>query len=55
MTASVTNDPDKIAACRALVVPLREAWHEAAQSLAVKAPPARAVAIAGARGELGVG
>ena len=55
MTASVSVAPDKIAACRALVVPLREAWHEAAQSLAVKTPPARAVALAGARGDLGMG
>lgn len=31
--ASLDGDPDRTAACAAIVVPLRDAWHEAAASL----------------------
>ncbi|MBD8062716.1 flagellar export chaperone FliS [Oceanitalea stevensii] len=30
VTANVTHDAPKVAACRALVAPLRDAWHQAA-------------------------
>jgi len=30
VSANVTNDAEKVAACRALVQPLRDAWHQAA-------------------------
>jgi flagellar secretion chaperone FliS len=48
ITANVTSDAAKVDACLALVSPLRDAWHEASESLAV---PARATA----HGDLGVG
>ena len=35
--ANVQNDPAATAACRALVEPLRDAWHEAARMTAVEA------------------
>ncbi|QDB78161.1 flagellar export chaperone FliS [Georgenia sp. 311] len=30
VSANVTHDADRVAACRALVQPLRDAWHQAA-------------------------
>lgn len=32
--ASMTSDAEKAAACRGIIAPLRDAWHEAAASLA---------------------
>lgn len=55
VSASISGDAEQTAACRALVDPIRQAWHEAAQSLTVDVPPARAASASGARGELGVG
>jgi flagellar protein FliS len=37
--ATVTADPEVIAACRELVAPLREAWHAAATEVATQAVP----------------
>ena len=34
IAANVAKDVTKVAACRALVEPLRDAWHEAANALA---------------------
>jgi flagellar secretion chaperone FliS len=59
--ASIDGDADRTAACSAIVTPLRDAWHEAAASLATAAPliptqrprPAFGEPILG--GELGVG
>lgn len=55
--ASMTADPDRTAACRDLIGPLREAWHGAADEVARTAVPAPqpAMASAMALGELGVG
>ena len=56
--ANVAGDADRTAACRELVEPLRDAWHQAAQELAVTATPLEPVGAAprsGALGELGVG
>lgn len=36
--ASISADADRTAACSVLVVPLRDAWHEAAAQLAAAAP-----------------
>ncbi len=57
--ANVSGDADRTAACRELVEPLREAWHEAAAQLsgAPTLEPVGAVpaGLGVARGELGVG
>ena len=61
--ASIVGDADRIARCSALVVPLRDAWHEAAAIVAAEAETAiptqrtRAVAFgeSAVGGELGVG
>jgi|SRR5690606_26047872 len=56
--ANVAGDPDRTAACRELVEPLRDAWHQAAAQVAQSATPLEAVPAAGATrafGELGVG
>lgn len=60
--ANVSGDPERTAACRALVEPLCDAWHQAAGQLGgtlepVRAPaPAVAVgASSGGFGELGIG
>jgi flagellar secretion chaperone FliS len=37
--ANVNADADRVAACRGLVEPLRDAWREAALSLAASASP----------------
>ena len=37
--ASVDGDPERTAACTAIVVPLRDAWREAAASLAASSAP----------------
>jgi len=39
MTARMKNQPGKIADCHRLVVPLRDAWHEAANAAATAANP----------------
>lgn len=38
--ANVTADPDRVAACRGHVEPLRDAWRTAAEEVAQHAPPA---------------
>lgn len=38
MACSLEGDADRVAAVRELVVPLRDAWHQAAASLAAAAP-----------------
>lgn len=58
--ANVTGDAERTAACRELVEPLRDAWHQAAQEVAVTSTPlepltAGAPAVRGTLGELGVG
>ncbi|RYV50028.1 flagellar export chaperone FliS [Pengzhenrongella frigida] len=61
--ASIVGDADRIAACSTLVVPLRDAWHEAAAAVAAEAqtniPTQRTRALAfgesAVGGELGVG
>jgi flagellar protein FliS len=59
--ANVSGDADRTAACRDLVLPLRDAWHQAAQEVSVTATlePVGSVggfgASAGSLGELGVG
>jgi flagellar secretion chaperone FliS len=50
ISASLAGDADKVKACRELLAPLGEAWHEAAAELSRSAGPARPVA-----GALGVG
>lgn len=54
--SNVTHDADRTDACRAVVEPLRSAWHEAAQELS-QATEGRATASAGQAqgGLLGVG
>ncbi|NTW41025.1 MAG: flagellar export chaperone FliS [Cellulomonadaceae bacterium] len=56
--ANVAGDADRTAACRALVEPLRDAWHEAAAQLA-GAPTLEPAGTVGSGqrsfGELGVG
>ena len=45
IAANVTGDADRTATVRRLVVPLRDAWHEAARQVAAAAPaPALATA-----------
>lgn len=59
--ANVSGDPERTAACRALVEPLADAWHQAADQLGAAAQPARTPVAAfspaptGSLGELGVG
>ena len=55
--ANLTRDPEVTAACRAMVEPLRAAWHEAAASLSVAAarPSTSRAPMAGVGGVLGVG
>lgn len=59
--ANVSGDAERTAACRGLVEPLRDAWHQAAQEVAVTSTPLEPVGAAGAPavrgmlGELGVG
>lgn len=65
--ANVSGDPDRTAACLALVEPLAQSWHEAAAQLGGTLEPAVAAAPAhnpfattgattgGSLGELGVG
>jgi flagellar protein FliS len=40
MQARLRQSPERVADCRALLVPLRDAWHEAARTGAVPAPGA---------------
>ena len=35
LAANVAKDAERVAACRGLIEPLREAWHQAAEQLAV--------------------
>jgi flagellar protein FliS len=56
--ANVTKDAERTAACRALVEPLRMAWHEAAGDLAQAAAqkvPVGAAGVSVGGGFLGVG
>jgi len=60
---SIANDPDRTAKCGALVTPLRDAWHEAADLVAAEQAPAiptqrtrnHAFGESTLSGELGVG
>jgi flagellar protein FliS len=56
VSANIAGDADRTAACRELVEPLRDAWHQAAQEVAVTSTPLE-VAPGPLRpfGELGVG
>lgn len=55
--ANVAGDPERTAACRELVEPLRDAWREAAQQVATTSTPLEPMAAAAGRssGDLGVG
>lgn len=58
--ANVTGDADRTAACRELVGPLCDAWHQAAQEVSVTSTlePVGSLPVpvgSGAYGELGVG
>jgi len=53
MGANVAGDADRTAACRELVEPLRDAWFQAAQEVAMTSTPLEVVARPA--GELGVG
>ncbi len=56
--ASTTADPDRTAACRGIIEPLREAWHGAADAVARTAAPTPRPAMTTTEalvGELGVG
>jgi len=53
VAANVAGDADRTAACRELVEPLRDAWYQAAQEVAVTATPLEVVARPA--GALGVG
>ncbi len=46
VAANVTMDAKRTASCRAVVEPLRQAWHEAAAALPSAAPPGRIAASA---------
>ncbi|GAA2726496.1 flagellar export chaperone FliS [Cellulomonas aerilata] len=37
--ASIDGDADRVAACASIVIPLRDAWHEAAATVAASAAP----------------
>ena len=47
MNARLKNQPGTIADCRALVLPLRDAWHEAATAAASSTAPATSAANVG--------
>lgn len=53
VSANVAGDADRTAACRELVEPLRDAWFQAAQEVALTSTPLEVVARPS--GELGVG
>lgn len=60
--ANIARSPERVRACRDLVAPLRDAWHEAAASVTTAPAPAPAPAVAAAwtdplrpAGVLGVG
>lgn len=53
--ANVAGDAERTAACRELVEPLRDSWHQAAQEVAVTTTPLEVTATARPLGELGVG
>lgn len=58
--ANIAGDPERTAACRGLVEPLRDAWQQAAHEVAVTSTPLEPVgasvpAVRGTLGELGVG
>lgn len=59
VAANVAGDADRTAACRALVEPLCDAWHQAAHEVAVTSTPLEpagaAAAVRGPLGELGIG
>jgi flagellar secretion chaperone FliS len=58
MGANVAGDPERTAACRELVEPLRDAWRQAAQQVAggpTPLEPTAAVTAPRPLGELGVG
>lgn len=56
ITAGTTHDPEKTAACREVIEPIRMAWHEAVQEIdRATAPQERPAVVAGGLGELGVG
>jgi flagellar protein FliS len=44
ITANISHDPAATAESREIVAPLRDAWHQAAASLAATATPAAAIA-----------
>lgn len=46
VTANLTQNAAKVAACRDLVVPLRDAWHEAAAAVPATAAAAATGAVA---------
>lgn len=52
--AAVQADVDRVAECRGVIEPLRDAWHEAAQAATAPSPVAQ-VPAAPAAGLLGVG
>ena len=41
VAANTSQDPARTATCQALLLPLRDAWREAALTLPASAPPAR--------------
>ncbi len=53
VSANVAGDADRTAACRELVEPLRDAWYQAAQEVAMTATPLEVVGRPA--GALGVG
>lgn len=54
--ANVSGDPERTAACRELVEPLRDAWYQAAQELAATATPLEPTpSVRTPLGDLGVG
>lgn len=53
--ANVHQDDERFDACRALIEPLREAWHTAARELSAEQAAPIPPAVVGPRGELGVG
>jgi len=55
VNANIRLDLAKLDACRALIEPLREAWHTAARELSAEQAAPIPPAVVGPRGELGVG
>lgn len=55
VNANITGDADRTAGCRALVEPLRDAWHQAAAELTSPAHPQPATGVDPGLGVLGVG